>query len=273
MRQLDAFATFLATHPQMIAVKVERAEGSTPREQGTTMLVSVDAIVGTIGGGRLELLAIEHARTMLDAQMEDDRLDVPLGPDIGQCCGGRVALSLRQVSYAVAQDVLRTARAADDARPKVFVFGAGHVGRALYAQLQPLPVAAMLIDARSEALSGHAGDANVRQLAVPEGLVFDARPGSAFVVLTHDHAQDFLIASTALDRGDAAYVGMIGSKTKRAVFVRQYLEQGGSEEELVRLVCPIGGADVSDKRPEIIAALTVAEILRAVLPSAKDLEG
>jgi xanthine dehydrogenase accessory factor len=94
--------------------------------------------------------------------------------------------------------------------------------------------------------------------------VRDAAPGSVFVVLTHDHGLDFLIAQEALARGDAAYVGMIGSKTKRATF-KSWLDDMGYDTGLLDgLTMPIGGADVDDKRPEVIAALTAAEIVRAV---------
>ena len=90
-----------------------------------------------------------------------------------------------------------------------------------------------------------------------------APAGSAFIVLTHDHALDFLSVAEALKRDDAAYVGMIGSKTKKATFRSWYLrEAGGGEEAFARLVCPIGGADVKDKRPAVIAALAAAEVMR-----------
>ena len=90
-------------------------------------------------------------------------------------------------------------------------------------------------------------------------------PGSAFVVLTHDHALDFLIVAEALKRRDAAYVGMIGSKTKKATFRNWFLKTaGGTEDDLSRLVSPIGGDAVRDKRPAVIAALAAAEIMTAL---------
>ena len=84
-------------------------------------------------------------------------------------------------------------------------------------------------------------------------------------MLTHDHALDFLIVAEALERDDAAYVGMIGSKTKKATFRNWYLrEAGGNEADFARLVSPIGGDRVADKRPAVIAALAAAEILTAL---------
>ena len=84
-------------------------------------------------------------------------------------------------------------------------------------------------------------------------------------MLTHDHALDFLIVAEALKRADAAYVGMIGSKTKKATFRSWYFrEAAGDEASFARLVSPIGGDDVNDKRPAVIAALAAAEIMRAL---------
>ena len=82
-------------------------------------------------------------------------------------------------------------------------------------------------------------------------------------MLTHDHALDFLIAREALARGDAAYVGMIGSRTKRVSFERWLRRaEDGAAADTGALVCPIGAAGRPDKRPEVIAAFVAAEIMR-----------
>ena len=86
----------------------------------------------------------------------------------------------------------------------------------------------------------------------------------AMVVLTHSHALDYDITATALRNERAVYVGMIGSATKKARFSRWFLGSGGTKAQIARLTCPIGGADVADKRPEVIAALTIAEVIRAL---------
>ena len=95
--------------------------------------------------------------------------------------------------------------------------------------------------------------------------VAHAPAGAAFVVLTHSHALDYRLAEAALARGDASYVGMIGSATKRARFESGFLRSGGRQETLGRLTCPIGSCDVDDKRPEVIAALTAGELVRCLL--------
>jgi xanthine dehydrogenase accessory factor len=100
-----------------------------------------------------------------------------------------------------------------------------------------------------------------KAVPMPEAVVRGAPEGSAYVILTHDHALDFMIAAEALKRIDSPYVGMVGSKTKRAKFANWYRGEGGSDEALRRLVLPIGSFGVVDKRPEVIAALAAAEIM------------
>ena len=194
-----------------------------------------------------------------------ETFSVPLGPAIGQCCGGRVDLSVRVVNRAVAGQLATAAAAEDARRPHVYVFGGGHVGHALAAALALLPVQAIVVETRAEALEGMPPGTVTRLTPVPEEVVAAAPAGSAFVVLTHEHSLDFLIVAAALGREDASYVGMIGSETKKATFRSWYLKTaGGSEEAFGRLVSPIGGSEVRDKRPPVIAALAAAEILRAL---------
>jgi xanthine dehydrogenase accessory factor len=261
-----ALAPFLAANDAVVLVRVTEALGSTPREKGAWMLVAHQAIFGTIGGGQLEFMAIARARDMLEAGAAHATMDVPLGPEIGQCCGGRVAIALDTLDEDGRNAILTRMEMEDAARPHVYLFGGGHVGHALAEALALLPVAVHLVETRAEALDGLPGGIHAMLTAMPETVVADARPNSAFIVLTHDHALDFLIVAAALARSDAAYVGMIGSKTKRATFRSWYQrEAGGTAEDEARLICPIGGS-IADKRPAVIAALVAAELLRAFSP-------
>jgi xanthine dehydrogenase accessory factor len=262
---LSGLEVFLASGGAMALLEVAEAKGSTPREQGAWMLVSRDAIFGTIGGGQLEFLAIDKARELIAKNEAAGALDIPLGPEIGQCCGGRVVLSITLMDEVKAADIRARAARQDAARPHVHLFGGGHVGHALAEALDLLPLNVSVVETRDDALRGLPEAVAKRLVAVPEEMVREAPPKSAFVVLTHDHALDFLIVAEALKRPDAAYVGMIGSKTKRETFRRWYLkEAAGGERDAARLVCPIGGSDLIDKRPAVIAALTAAEIMRAL---------
>ena len=239
---------------------LEDVQGSSPRNVGTQMYVAAEALHGTIGGGQLEFMAISRARDMLGKGSATDHLDIPLGPEIGQCCGGRVRIALTRMTPHARQIALAQTARAEAAYPHVYVMGAGHVGRALADQLQHLPVRCILIDTRADQLAQCTAGVETRLSAIPEHDIRTAPAGSAFVVLTHDHALDFLLTSEALMRGDAAYVGMIGSATKRAKFARWCRTQcdGLTTRDLI---CPIGAGGSRDKRPCVIAAFVAAEVI------------
>lgn len=228
------------------------------------MLVSQSGVLGTIGGGQLEYLAIDAARALLTDTRARQEIAVPLGPDIGQCCGGHVTFTLAPVTETALDAIMAARRAQLADEPHVFIFGAGHVGRALALAMVPLPLNALLVDSRAEELSLASPSVRTSHTPLPEQLVREAPAGSAFVVLTHDHALDFLITREALQRADAAYVGMIGSATKRAAFASWLSCETHEKHDLNDLVMPIGKSLVPDKRPAVIAAMVAAEILQAV---------
>ena len=256
-----ALTTFLAQNPDAIAAELTSVRGSSPREQGTFMLVGRMALFGTIGGGALEHMVIAHARRLIASGQAEAAMDVPLGPEIGQCCGGRVAVGLRYTDTALRAELAARIAAEDAAQTHVYIFGAGTVGTALARMLALLPVHAHVIDTRSDELIGLPDNVDARAVPMPEAVVRNAPEGSAYVILTHDHALDFLIAHEALNRLDSPYIGMVGSRTKRARFASWYLAEGGDRAALDRLILPIGNHGLGDKRPEVIAALAAAEIM------------
>lgn len=225
------------------------------------MYVSPDGSSDTIGGGQLEYMAIDRARSMLKNGFDKDSMAVPLGPEIGQCCGGFVEISVERMTDADKFAALGDEATKAAAYPTVYVFGAGHVGRALVDCLSLLPVHAVLVDERQEELDLCQTPVRKSHLVFPEQEVRAAPPGSAFVILTHEHATDFLIAAEALARADAAYVGMIGSQTKRVSFERWCKKNVRPPVDTGRLICPIGASASADKRPEVIAALVAAEVI------------
>ena len=255
-------AEMLAGSAPVALVRVTDVRGSAPREEGAWMLVSAATTAGTIGGGQLEYMAIDQARACLGGA-DAASMDVPLGPEIGQCCGGQVVLGV-SVLDAAGRARLRAALERErEQHAHVYLFGAGHVGRALVVALDALPIRVIVVDTRTEELALLPAHIETRQTPMPEAEVRAAPSGSAFVILTHDHALDFLIASEALARGDAAYVGMIGSATKRAAF-QGWLRRQGGDIDPARLACPIAPNAPPDKRPEVIAAFAAAEIFAAV---------
>ncbi|WP_061930470.1 xanthine dehydrogenase accessory protein XdhC [Aureimonas sp. AU22] len=254
----------LAARDPAIVVRVEKADGSTPREAGATMLVTATGHFGTVGGGALEMEGIAEARRMLAAGERDSTLDIPLGPAIGQCCGGRVVLGLQRGTAAMLERLEQADETARLAWPHVYLFGAGHTGQATARALAPLPLRTLVIDTRADRLAELPPGIERRRSALPEAEIADAPKGSAFVVMTHDHGLDFLIAAAALARDDAAYVGMIGSATKREKF-RRFLMDRGEGARFGRLTLPIGGTAVRDKRPAVIAAMVAAELVVQLL--------
>ena len=199
------------------------------------MLVSPDAIFGTIGGGQLEFMAIDRAREMLGgapARSEPSTSrSVPKSANAAAAGSRwRSRWSTRQARGAAedGQGRGRQAAACADLRRRpcrpcagggiCAVAGAADRGR----------------DARRMRWTALPRSVETRLTPVPEEMVRDAPAGSAFVVLTHDHALDFLIVAEALKRADAAYVGMIGSKTKKATFRSWYLKTAGGTEDGLR---------------------------------------
>lgn len=264
MARHDGFRNFaaLARGGGFVLVRVIEAKGSTPRNIDAWMLVSADRSFGTIGGGRLELEAIERARNVL-AGATADKMALPLGPAIGQCCGGHVTLSFEIIPPARFGEVEAMLKTEDASDPEVWLFGGGHVGRALAHALLLLPVRVHVAETRQEELDLTPAGAERHLTALPESLVPAIAPGSAVIVLTHDHALDFLIVSAALARDDLAQIGMIGSDTKRTTFEHQFIREGGDKARLSKLVCPIG-RKIADKRPEVIAATVAADIIAAL---------
>ncbi|WP_027169192.1 xanthine dehydrogenase accessory protein XdhC [Mesorhizobium sp. WSM3224] len=282
--KVQSLKQFLGQAGRVALVEVAATKGSTPREAGAFMLVSASAIFGTIGGGQLEYMAIDKARQMLrplsphkgegkDARIEVDEvcatLDVPLGPEIGQCCGGRVEVRIRLLDRTIEQKLIAAAESEEAHLPHVYLFGGGHVGQALAASLALLPIYVVVVETRADALEGMPETVETRLTPLPEAVVREAPAGSAFAILTHDHALDFLIVAEALKRDDTAYIGMIGSRTKKATFRNWFLKSAeGSDAQFARLVSPIGGSAVKDKRPPVIAALAAAEIMTALVSHA-----
>lgn len=292
-----------------VMVTVVAAAGSTPRGCGTYMIVDRDGKLaqGTIGGGALEFEAIAQARAMLEGAKPAFLQDIPLGPDLGQCCGGHVTLLFERLPIAikaaeVAENPVITTdltppferEIADRARlsavgcmdfgaggriarrggrkllvqevgqPRqpVAVFGAGHVGRALVRALSPLPVALRWIDDRADLLDPQVADsAEIVLTASPVDQV-DALPAGCFVlIMTHSHGLDFDVLRRALGRVDLGYVGLIGSATKRARFIKRLKGYGLDAAAIGRMTCPIGLAQVTGKDPAVIAASVAVDLL------------
>ena len=226
-------------------VTIVAAEGSVPREGGTKMVVAANGQTGSVGGGHLELKAIEIARAMLAAGETAPKLErFALGPALGQCCGGAVSLLIEPFAAMVWN---------------VWIFGAGHVGRALVHHLAGLPAKVSLVDAR-EAEFPPALPANVAKIVepFPEDAIKDVPPGAMALVMTHSHDLDLVLVERLLRRGDLGYVGLIGSASKRARFEARL---AAKNVPTGALVCPVGIGEFRDKHPHAIAIAIAAQLL------------
>jgi xanthine dehydrogenase accessory protein XdhC len=255
----------LAAGEGAVLVTLADAQGSTPREAGARMMVWADRTAGTIGGGRLEFEAMAAARRQMSGNQDLREVEIPLGPAIGQCCGGHVTVRLEPADAGTLERLARLEHEERAALPPVLLFGAGHVGKAIAFALSPLPLALTWIDNRPEEFPEPVPGGVERVIAAdPAARVSSAPSGAAYLILTHSHALDYDLAEAVLRRGDFAYAGLIGSSTKRRRFERWFLARGGRAAELDRLVCPIGAGLGRDKRPAVIAAMVAAELLVAI---------
>jgi xanthine dehydrogenase accessory factor len=228
------------------------------------MLVSMQAVTGTIGGGHLEHQAIARARSLLaragEADFAEEEQGVALGPSLGQCCGGSLVLH-----YARLTPERVAAWPPEPSRFHLLLFGAGHVGRAIVQVLADVPCTVQWVDEREDQFPQAPSPPHVQRLCAEpvQAEVASAPPGSHFLVLTHSHALDLALADTILKRGDFAWFGLIGSRTKRARFERRLMERGHTADLIARMVCPIGLPGITGKEPGVIAVAVVAQCLLA----------
>ena len=254
-------------------VQVLQARGSVPRGAGTRMLVAADAVAGTIGGGHLELQAIQRARVMLATGTDTDTdtdtgtgtgtatedRTIALGPTLGQCCGGAVTLRTAALDAAALADWPHETPLFD-----LQLYGAGHVGRAIVHLLGTLPCRVHWIDEREAEFPATPSAPHITRLCVDavEAEVQQALPGAFYLVLTHSHDLDLRITEAVLRRGDFGFFGLIGSATKRARFLARLALRGVASQAIARLTCPIGVAGIPGKQPEQIALAVVAQLLQ-----------
>jgi xanthine dehydrogenase accessory factor len=242
-----------------VVVEVVGARGSVPRAAGTRMVVAADEVIGTIGGGHLELRAIADARAVIARGIQESRDQrVALGPTLGQCCGG--ALDLRFTLLAEADPA---AWARCPPRFALQLYGAGHVGRAIAQLLAGIPCQVQWIDEREREFPRAPLPPHIERVCVDsvQGEVAAAPAGAYYLVLTHSHELDFGITQAILRRADFGFLGLIGSRSKRGQFERRLRERGCGDELLARISCPIGLPGLAGKEPEVIAVSVVAQML------------
>ena len=263
----DGLATLVArleAEDAVVRVTVAAVRGSTPREPGACMLVGAQRIDGSIGGGNLEWQAILSARAMLaappGAATRTDRFS--LGATLGQCCGGAVELHLERHTRADLPALRERLRSEPrPALPDLWLYGAGHVGRALAPILAALPLRLTWIDSRDDIFPTPAPEGVTLLATDPaDATVASAPAGAHFLVMTHSHDLDYAIVRALLRRDDHAFLGLIGSDTKARRFRQRLAAQGIPGESIARLTCPIGIDGIESKLPAAIAVSVAAQV-------------
>ncbi len=252
----------LAAEPEGrgVLVEITATAGSSPRKAGARMLLLTDGTTaGTVGGGSLEHRAGQDARAVLHSGAplrKTYSLGAAPGEDIGAICGGSATLDFRVIGPADAAALL----AAQPVPPRVLLYGAGHVGKALADALHLLDIPVVVSDAREGLLTPERFPYAERRLAESDSLSMEPQALDRIVIMTHSHALDYDLLRRAL-RTDAAYIGVMASRRKSALFRERLAEEGVPAEQFDRRVhCPIGLA-IGAETPEEIAVSIAAELI------------
>lgn len=234
-----------------IRIRVARTAGSVPREAGAEMLVTGEGTRGTIGGGALEWQAMAEARAMLAEGRTRAERTFPLGPALGQCCGGSVTLSF-ETADALSQP----------GGAPLWIWGAGHVGRAIVATMAPLPGFAItwIDDAPSRFPAETHGVTTVPAADMPR-IAAHAPREAHHLILTYSHEIDLALCHGLLTRGFTG-AGLIGSATKWARFRSRLAALGHDQAQILRIACPIGDPSLG-KHPQAIAVGVATALLMA----------
>jgi xanthine dehydrogenase accessory factor len=246
---IDAVQELQAQGLSYVLVTVLGVRGSTPRDNGSKMVIAEAASYGSIGGGHLEYTAHEIAAEMLIGDAESQRLEkIALGASLGQCCGGHTQLLFEKFPGA---------------RMNIMLFGAGHVGTALAPVLSQLPSRLWWVDNRDAYLSHTSEYANTRHVTSddPVAEVANMPAHSDYLIMTHNHQLDYDILQAVLERGDARYVGLIGSQTKWRRFQLRMQHRGQSPAFYEQVSCPVGMSAIPGKLPIEIAVSIAAELI------------
>lgn len=296
MFDLSTLDQAVADHGRVVRIVVAKTLGSAPRDTGTAMLVWPSGQSGTIGGGTLEYQAVSAARSFLETSEGDwqsHQRTVPLGPELGQCCGGSVTLlyevfaaqeiaTLMEIkkrgacfvrpgiggapsteNHTTAGDGLSSGWMTEIFLPPkiaIWVYGAGHVGRALVTVLTTLKYDITWVDTTPDRFPTVCPPGVTPLIAAnPADAVRYAPPDARHLILTYSHAHDLEICHRVLSHG-FFFVGLIGSATKWARFRKRLVNLGHTQAQINRITCPIGQPELG-KSPESIAVGVACQVL------------
>ncbi len=244
-----------------VLITVVAKGGSAPASPGTKLLLlSSGERVGTVGGGSLEHVALKKAQDILQdprCLMQEfspgEEGEIVDADRLGMICGGNITLFFAPLGHAAG----------------VYLFGAGHIGRALASHLRESPFRTVLLDTRGdvlEAVKWHAGaDDQPDKIHVPDyasiGTDVVIPDGSYVVIATHSHDLDYrVLRELYAKQCRPRYIGVVASRRKARVMVEQLAAELNTKPDLSCLYMPVG-LDIGGGLPQEISISIVAEIL------------
>ena len=241
-----------------VTVTLVQPEGHVPQDIGAKAIVTESGLAwGTVGGGRLEARAIEHAlgmvarvklgadtNTVVDAEM----IRYELQRDLNMVCGGAATL-FYEISAACNWNIA--------------IFGAGHVAQATVGLLCTFACNVICIDHRQEWLDKIAVRPNLRKILAAEMSeeVYKLPAGTFYVCMSQGHATDLPIVRQILKRNQAAFIGVIGSEPKARTLRGALLKEGFTEDAVNKIHCPVG-LPIGSNAPSEIAVSIAAQLLQ-----------
>jgi len=247
---IEALSELAATSQPFVSVTMVESTGSTPQDAGSKMLVDASGRVhGTVGGGKVEHRAIEFAQQMLDGEDRNREIvDWNLQRDIGMTCGGLVKLFFEVYNR-------------DDWH--IVIFGAGHVAQALVTVLLTLNCRVTCFDPRQEWIDRLPEHDRLNKACVDDlsAQALKLNSSDYVICMTMGHSTDRPILTTIFrEQVEPAYLGVIGSKSKRGALVRELKEDGISAEVAQGFLCPIG-LPIGSNQPAEIAISIAAQLI------------
>ncbi len=241
----------IANETPFVAVTMVDTRGSAPQIQGAKAIITDDGIVhGTVGGGKVEAKAIQHAQGLLSAGdgRTCDFVTWNLQTEVGMTCGGEVRFFFEvHVSNAW----------------KIALFGAGHVAQTLVPMLLQLQCSLVCIDQRAEWLQKLPTHVRLRKICEPalKEQVKNLDERSFFIMMTQGHATDLPVLAEILSTRNPPFVGVIGSLQKAKILQRNLKDLGFSDERIKSFHCPLGMPIGNNTPPEISISI-VAQLIQ-----------
>ncbi len=276
----------------VVLCTVVQTKGSTPQSAGASMLVRADyTTVGTLGGGCVEAEVRRRAQEKSlrgESGLLDFVLDHDYGWDDGLICGGRMFIGVMPLTAGADLSRFREAVLASSRResasfplvvdhegkqleyrvrldvpPTLLIAGAGHVGQAVARLAIDLDFHVVVIDDRAEFATRTRFDDRVELIVknIPDALRdYPIDEHTYVVIVTRGHQNDHQ-SLDAVIRGPAGYIGLIGSKRKSGMILRDLEKAGVTREQIDRVHTPIGLPIDAVTVPEIAISIA-AELVQ-----------